>query len=121
MESGQNFFARQLRKIMKENKITQKELAEKIGITQTMISHWLVGIKNPTLTSLKKISSALNVPISYLIDENGSNYKNGEEKKNVDNNDINKEILDRLKDVEFKILQLENDFLKFKNAGRLDD
>ncbi len=85
MKSDKNYFAVQLRNIMFKKNITQTDLAKKLGVTQTMISHWISGDRNPTLNSLEKISKALNIPISYLTEDNEYN-------KNQKN--INKEFTD---------------------------
>ncbi len=118
MKAEKNFFSRQLKKIMYDKRITQQTLAGKLKISQAMVSQWLNSSKNPTLTSLKKIASALDIPVTYLIDENQKNaepIKPVKKKTDEINDNIIKEILDKLKDLEFRILKLENEFLK-KNS-----
>lgn len=65
------FFANQLKKVMFEKKLTQKELAKKIGNTQSRVSGWLHGVRNPSLTSIKKLASALDVPINFFVENSG--------------------------------------------------
>jgi ribosome-binding protein aMBF1 (putative translation factor) len=45
----------------RERGYTQKELAEKLGVSQVMISRWENGDENFTVATLAKISSALGV------------------------------------------------------------
>ena len=44
--------------------LTQKEFAEKLGVSQSMVSQWENGEENFTVATLVKISSALGLPIS---------------------------------------------------------
>lgn len=43
--------------------LNQKQLAEKLGVSQTMVSRWEAGDCNFTLSSLVKISSVLALPM----------------------------------------------------------
>lgn len=52
--------------ICKERGITQKELAEIIGISRVGLSKALNG--NTTIGTLEKVATALNVPISALFE-----------------------------------------------------
>ena len=47
--------------------LTQKQLAEKIGVSQAMISQWENGEENFTAATLVKISSALGLPLNNPI------------------------------------------------------
>lgn len=46
-------------RIRNQKKITQKELAKKIGTTQSALSRFEMGDINPSLDFLKKVASAL--------------------------------------------------------------
>ena len=43
--------------------LNQKQLAEKLGVSQAMVSRWETGEANFTLSSLVKISVALDIPM----------------------------------------------------------
>lgn len=51
----------------KEKKLTQKELAEKISITDRAISKWERGICCPDISLLKELSSILEVSVNELL------------------------------------------------------
>ncbi|MBQ3834788.1 MAG: helix-turn-helix transcriptional regulator [Elusimicrobia bacterium] len=70
MFKEKTFFSKQLKKIMFEKNLTQKDLATKLGIEQQMISFWVTARRNPTTNSIKKIATALNVPVSYFLGGN---------------------------------------------------
>lgn len=53
-------------------KLTQEQLAVKASIPYTTLMKIESGqVKNPTVSTLKKIADALNVTIDYLISFNG--------------------------------------------------
>ena len=48
-------------------RISQEELAEKLGVTQRKISYWEGGDVDPDMYSLWKISDFFEVSVDYLI------------------------------------------------------
>lgn len=59
----------QISLIRKNAKITQKELAEKCGLTQSNISNIEKGISKPTIDSLKKIADSLGRRLRIEFEE----------------------------------------------------
>lgn len=47
--------------------LTQKELAEKLGITPTRLNYYEKDKREPDISMIKKISSALNVDPNFLV------------------------------------------------------
>lgn len=60
--------AREMKDIRKEQKITQNELAEKIGTKKSNISRFESGKYNPTLDFMAKIADGLGKEIKIIID-----------------------------------------------------
>ena len=60
-------FGRYLQKIRQSKSITQEELAEKIGTSQTWIAYIETGRNRPNLDMLEKIAKALGVKVKDLI------------------------------------------------------
>lgn len=58
---------KKIQEIRKQKKITQKELAELIGVATGTIQQYELGKRQPNLTQLEKIANALTVPLSALI------------------------------------------------------
>jgi len=56
-----------IQKIRQAKDITQEELAEKIGVTQTWITYIETGRNKPNLKMLEKIAKALGVKVKDLI------------------------------------------------------
>jgi DNA-binding Xre family transcriptional regulator len=49
--------------ILKEKKMTQRDLARKMGRSEAVISRWTTGFPNLTLRSIAEISTALGEPL----------------------------------------------------------
>jgi transcriptional regulator with XRE-family HTH domain len=55
--------ANRIYEILEAKGMTQKELAQKLGKTETEVSRWLSGTHNLTLSTICKISAALGEEI----------------------------------------------------------
>lgn len=75
-----------IRKLRKNNNFTLKELSERSGLSVSFISDIENGRRIPRLENLDKLSKALNVDISYLIDR--KNNKNSKDNKDGVDDDI---------------------------------
>ena len=62
MKLGDNIF-----KLRKDCKLSQEQLAEKVGVTRQTISNWELGETSPNPEQLKLLSKALNVSIDELL------------------------------------------------------
>lgn len=67
-EDGLKAFALQLKKIRKEQRLTQEQLAFESGIALSQIARIEIARINPTLSTIFEITRTLNVPLSYLFD-----------------------------------------------------
>lgn len=56
-----------LRAIRKARKMTQKELSERALVNRINISQYEIGVKNPNLTTVQKLASALGCTIEQLL------------------------------------------------------
>lgn len=59
--------AERIRELMNEEGLNQVRLADKIGVKQNTISAWLLGKKEPSITSLWLLADYFNVSVDYLI------------------------------------------------------
>jgi transcriptional regulator with XRE-family HTH domain len=53
--------------LRKEKKLTQKELAEELGVTDKAVSKWERGLSYPDISLLSKLSHVLGVTTSELL------------------------------------------------------
>jgi transcriptional regulator with XRE-family HTH domain len=61
--------ANEISKKRKELNMTQRELADKINVTDKAISRWEKGVSIPDIYSLKKLSVVLDIKFNQLFDE----------------------------------------------------
>ena len=64
---------KKIKTMRKQKVLTQKELAQKLGVSQQMINQYENNSSNLTFETLQKIATALDVSINELIDESGTN------------------------------------------------
>ena len=65
-------FATRLRKLMEEHHTTQKELAEKVGISRQAISQYADGSVQPNIEKFYKIKEYFKVSADYLLGKTNS-------------------------------------------------
>jgi transcriptional regulator with XRE-family HTH domain len=54
-------------------KLTQKKLAEILGVTQQTVNNWENGRSEPTLSQLRKISELSGIPMDFIFVPEKSN------------------------------------------------
>ena len=103
--------------------VSQEELADDLGVSQSTISNYERGVNAPDLSTLEKCAQYFNIPIADLIDKEAKivyNYQNtgGENAFKIVKNTSNEELLDQCKETinalkdEIKILKEYIVFLK---------
>ena len=60
-------FSERLKESRKQARLTQVEIAEKLGISQPAYASWERGTKKPTQENLIKIAQTLSVTVDYLV------------------------------------------------------
>lgn len=69
-------FNERLADLLQQKHLTQKELAEKAGVTQAAMSHYVKGDRYPRASVMSRIAEVLDVTVEFLV--NGAD-KNAEE------------------------------------------
>lgn len=67
MQDEKKRFVRALSSLLSYRGLSQRELADKIGCTESAVSAWLNGKSSPTQKRLHKIAEVLNVDVAYLL------------------------------------------------------
>lgn len=60
-------FGNMITKLRKENRMTQVELAEKIGVTDKAVSKWERDLSFPDINSIPKLAEIFNVSVDELM------------------------------------------------------
>lgn len=67
---------------LKRNNMTQKDLAEKLDVSEVTVCRWLSGDRDPSIETLNKIAEALGTTTSYFfIKDDWNNEKKPEDEK----------------------------------------
>lgn len=112
-------FSDKLYKLRISKGISQKELADNLGVAQSSINYWEKGQRDPSITVVKKIAEYFGVSLDYLmeIDDNhavsGAEFSDLVRKYRILDAD-GKETVDFILDKEYK--RCANDFM-IKNSN----
>lgn len=60
-------FSERLKQLRKEKKVTQSEIAEKIGVAKSTYSQYENGHREPNFETLLKLSLFFNVDVDFLL------------------------------------------------------
>lgn len=69
-------FPEKLRSLRLQRGMSQMQLAYALGSSQSAITAWELGKRDPDMRSIKKIASVFGVPVSYLISDWTGNEQN---------------------------------------------
>ena len=73
-----------LRELRRERKLTQKDVADAIGVTASTLSGYEVGTKTPTLPVAMKLAGFFNVSLDYLCGKTSDRSESNLLKINMD-------------------------------------
>lgn len=57
-----------LKDLIKERKVTQKDIAYEMTVTQSLVSQWCSGICEPRMSQLKPLCKILKVDLETLVE-----------------------------------------------------
>ena len=89
-------FGNFIKELRKEKGITQKELGEKLNITDKAISKWERGLSFPDITMLNLLAEFFEVDVSELLNGEKGN------KKDIDIEKVVNEAIEKYKNLEEK-------------------
>ena len=62
-------FSENLKKYRKENRLTQKDLAEKLKVSDKTVNHWENNYSRPDIDTLKDIKRILDVSYEEFLED----------------------------------------------------
>ena len=89
-------FPERLKKLRQDKGITQKALAEAIGVSKYTVCFWERGQRNPENPALKKLSEYFNVSIPYLLGETFEKIDSSEEAIWLESEDTLKLMIEKI-------------------------
>lgn len=98
-----------IKKARKEKNMSQKELAEKIGVSASMIGQYENGLRNPKIETVQRIASVLDVNPYLLISSNITRLFTGTAQMCVDFDKLEKKLGSLITDKEYEIMGLFNE------------
>ena len=63
-------FCKNLKSVRLENRLTQKQIAQNLGVVESCYANWEQGRTEPNLEMLRKLSSLLHIKVDELLNEN---------------------------------------------------
>ena len=82
-------FADNLKKIRKENNLSQEQLADKLGVSRQSVSKWESSAAYPEMDKVLQLCKMFNLNIDELLNQNISEVHEEQESKNKINNYVN--------------------------------
>lgn len=64
----ENSFGKRLLQLIRDNNLTQKSIAQRVGVTEAAMSHYIKGDRVPRASVLSKIAVELNTTTEYLME-----------------------------------------------------
>lgn len=107
-------FGNFVKELRKEKNLTQKELAEKINITDKAVSKWERGLSFPDITMLNILSKELDVSVEELL--NGERIKESEKAEQID---VEKAVKEALEKANHKEEKRKKKILKIKKVTKI--
>lgn len=69
----ERIISKNLKKIMKEFKIKQYELAKIAGVSESAAGKWILGKSTPRMGAIQKMADHFGIPKSYILNESPAN------------------------------------------------
>ncbi|BAL82008.1 putative Xre family transcriptional regulator [Selenomonas ruminantium subsp. lactilytica TAM6421] len=63
-----------IRELRKTQKLSQQDLATKIGVDRSTIAKWETGINNPRTNKLRQLADILSCPLEALLPESKTKH-----------------------------------------------
>ena len=95
-----------LKRIRKENNLSQEQLADKLGVSRQSVSKWESGQAYPEMDKVLQLCQLFNLNIDELLNQNIKDVNNKKQAKNTFNKFL-ESALDYLTRVYKMLIQLE--------------
>lgn len=118
-ETEKEHFPSTLRKLMNDRKVTQRELADAIGMRPQTVSLYVTGQSAPDINCLKKIAEFFNVSSDYLLGLSDITTNNADIQAACVTTGLSESAIVWLQTVDTTYLQLLNTLLENEELANL--
>ena len=63
-------FCKNLKSVRLENELTQKQVAQNLGVVESCYANWEQGRTEPNLEMLRKLAALLHITVDELLNDN---------------------------------------------------
>lgn len=70
----ENIIGSQIKKLRGRFRMSQPQLADKIGVSKQTVSNWETGLKSPRMGKVQQLSDLFDVSINYIIKGEEDNF-----------------------------------------------
>lgn len=120
MKNAREILSENLLKLMKRNDIDQKQLAEKLKVSQSSVSQWIRGNKYPRIDKIEAMAEVFNVYKSELTSDKPKEFKSSTSHYNHYNTPISAGLPDLVEAVTHTEQIEIPDSIMGKHAGQKD-
>lgn len=96
MNNIEETFRNNLKKYLKEQRKTQKDLAEYLEVSPAIVSYYIKGINTPRMDKIDKISEFFGIERSDLIGHNLDLNKTDNQNENIDISNMVNDLMENL-------------------------
>lgn len=82
--------ANRIKELRKEKKLSQRELSEKLSVSQQTVGSWETGRSEPNAEMITKLAHFFEVSTDYLLGNNEKNHKSPDWATEADRIDLDK-------------------------------
>jgi len=115
---------RNIRKLIRQKGISQVELGNAIGVSQFVVSHWILGKSCAYMKYLDKIAKYLDVSMDYLTGNTSSSVENDSKwqySEEVKNRKELRDLLDVARTATDEEVGIVTDILKILKRRRINN
>lgn len=93
-------FAEKLHELRISRNISQKELADNLGVAQSSVNYWEKGQRDPSITMVKKIADYFGISVDEMLEwkPDGTNQKSTTIAAHFENEEFTAEEIKKIKE-----------------------
>lgn len=95
-KSARKILSENIQSLMNRKNVTQKELSEELGVSQSTISNWIQETKYPRIDKIEMLADYFNVPKSSITEDKNKKVMPETIAPHIEGEDLTKEEWDEV-------------------------